>query len=90
MQTKSDVEAAFRAELLALLTKYDAELEAKDYWQGYAECGEDVRMTVTIPAIYDENHDTQREWTEIDLGSWLRAETPNAVYTTTDKPGPVA
>lgn len=72
MQTKAEVEAAFRAELLALLRKYDAELEAKDHWQGYAECGSDVRMTVTIPAIWDEHHEVQREWTEIDLGAWVR------------------
>lgn len=77
MKTKADVEAAFRAELIALLEKYDAELEAKDHWEGYPECGEDVRMTVTVPAIWDENHDMQREWTEIDLGSWLKAEKPN-------------
>ena len=35
-------------------------------------------MTVTVPAIWDENHDMQREFTEIDLGSWLRADKPNA------------
>ena len=78
MQTKADIETAFRAELMALLAKYDAELEAEDHWQGYSECGEDVRMTVTVPAIWDENHDMQREFTEIDLGSWLRADKPNA------------
>lgn len=75
-QTKSDVEAAFRDELMALLEKYDAELEASDHWQGYPECGEDVRMIVTVPAIYDENNETRREWTEIDLGSWLRGKRP--------------
>lgn len=78
MKTKADVEAAFRAELIALLEKYDAELEAKDHWEGYSECGEDVRMTVTVPAIWDADHDMLREWTEIDLGSWVRAVKPNA------------
>jgi len=81
MQTKADVETAFRAELLALLAKYDAELEAKDHYVGYPECGEDVRMTVTVPAIWDANNDMQREWTEIDLGSWLKADKPNVELT---------
>lgn len=77
MQTKEQVTAAFKAELQALLDKYGAELEAKDFWQGYAECGEDVRMEVTVPAIYDADHNCVREWTGIDLGSYL-SPTPNA------------
>lgn len=76
MQTKEQVAKSFKAELQALLDKYGAELEAKDHWQGYAECGEDVRMAVTVPAIYDADHNCVREWTEIDLGShWF--PTPN-------------
>lgn len=71
MQTKEQIEQEFRAELQALLDKYGAELEAKDHWQGYAECGEDVRMTVDIPAIYDADHSRLRERTEIDLGNYL-------------------
>ena len=69
MQTKQQIEQAFRAELQALLDKYGAELSAKDYWTGYSECGEDVRMTVDIPGIWDENGDPVRECTEIDLGT---------------------
>ena len=68
MKTKEQVESEFRAELQSLLDKYGAELEAKDHWQGYAECGEDVRMTVSIDGIYDDCEVVQ-EWTEIDLGS---------------------
>lgn len=71
MQTKEQIEQAFRAELQALLDKYGAELEAKDHFQGYAECGEDVRMTVDVPALYDHNHNCVREYTEIDLGRWM-------------------
>jgi len=71
MQTKEQVAQAFKAELHALLDKYGAELEAKDHWQGHAECGEDVRMTVTVPAIYDEGHNCIREWTDIDLGGYI-------------------
>jgi len=72
----AQVEAAFRAELKALLNKWGAELEARDHWQGYAECGEDVRMTVTIPGHWDkETGDTVREFTEVDLGT-LQDGTP--------------
>lgn len=79
-QTSVQVEIAFRAELAALLARYDgpvgfngwpyvAELSAKDHYQGYPECGEDVRMTVEIPALYDEDGNCTREWTTIDLGT---------------------
>ena len=71
MQTKEQVEKAFREELQALLDKYRAELSAKDEFIGYAECGEDVRMTVTIQADFDADLNCVREWTEIDLGSFL-------------------
>lgn len=71
MQTKDEVIRVFKADLQALLDKYGAELEAKDCWQGYPECGEDVRMEVTIPAMYDADHNCIRESTEIDLGDHL-------------------
>ena len=71
METKEQVAAAFKADLQALLDKYGAELEATDHWQGYSECGEDVRMTVDIPAIYDSEYNCLREFTEVDLGSHL-------------------
>ena len=72
MTTRADIEAAFRADLQALLDKYGAELEEKDYYQGYAECGEDVRMTVFIEAVYDDNHELVNEGVEINLGNWLK------------------
>lgn len=75
MQTKQQIEQAFREELQALLDKYGAELEAKDHYQGWSECGEDVRMTVYIPGVCKDG-DPVREWTEIDLGSHLWP-TPN-------------
>jgi hypothetical protein len=52
----------FLVELRALLAKYDAEIRAEDHWEGYSECGEDVRMTV-------EFKDYQMK--DIDLGSWV-------------------
>ena len=51
MQTSQQVEIEFRAELAALLKKWDATLSAEDHYPGWPECGEDVRMTVSIPAI---------------------------------------
>ena len=80
MQTKEQIEQAFRADLQALLDKYGAELEAEDHWQGYAECGKDVRMTVYIPGVWDKVGEPLREWTEIDLGAHLWP-TPNASCT---------
>lgn len=74
MKTKEQVEQVFRVELQSLLDKYGAELEADDHWTGYAECGRDVRMTVTIPAIYNEG-ETVREYTEIDLGQFVSPTT---------------
>lgn len=68
VQSQQQVTEAFLHELRELLKKYGAELEAADHYQGYPECGEDVRMTVTVPAIYDDTGNTKREWTEIDLG----------------------
>jgi|JI10StandDraft_1071094.scaffolds.fasta_scaffold226106_2 hypothetical protein len=68
-QSKEQIEAAFRTELQALLDKYGAELEAKDHYRGFPECGEDVRMTVDIPAIWNRDGDLVREGAEINLGS---------------------
>jgi hypothetical protein len=67
------VAAEFKADLHTLLDKFCAELTAKDHWGGYPECGEDIRMTVTVPAIYDADHNCLREFTEIDLGSYVAA-----------------
>jgi hypothetical protein len=78
IKTKEQVEREFRAELQALLNKYGAELEAKDYWTGYSECGEDVRMTVAIEGIYDKDGNTIRPWMEIDLGSHIFPEKTKA------------
>ena len=39
--------------------------------RGKVTLGEDVRMQVDVPAIYDADHNCLREYTEIDLGSWV-------------------
>lgn len=76
MQTADQITQAFKAELQALLDKYGAELSARDTWEGYPECGENVRMQVYVPAIYDADHNCLREYTEIDLGSWVSSTQP--------------
>ena len=55
---------SFLDELHALLSKYGAEITAKDHWQGYPECGEDIRMTVEF---------SNYELEDIDLGTWVDA-----------------
>lgn len=69
MTSVSQIEIDFRNELVSLLNKYKAELEASDHFQGYAECGEDIRMIVTIPGIWSSDGDVLREYTEINLGN---------------------
>lgn len=80
MQTKEQVTEEFTRKLKSLLAEYDdpndpgawkASIEARDHWQGYAECGQDIRITVTIPAIWDKDGNSIREWTEIDLGTGI-------------------
>jgi len=67
--SKEQIEGAFRKELQALLDKYGAELEARDHYRGFPECGEDIRMTVDIPAAWTKEGELVREAAEIDLGS---------------------
>lgn len=72
MKTSQEITGEFKTKLRTLLAEYGAELSAKDHWTGYAECGEDVRMTVEIPSIYDKDGNCLREWTDIDLGSFFQ------------------
>ena len=72
METSEMVEARFMRDLQALLAKYgEAELSAEDHWTGYAECGQDIRMTVFIPATYDDDGDILKDSAEIDLGKFF-------------------
>ena len=70
MKTKEEIELSFRADLKALLAKYNARLEASDHYPGYAECGEDIRMIVDIPSVWDGN-ELISDYTEIDLGRYV-------------------
>jgi len=67
----SQFEHDFRKELQELLAKYSATIVAEDHWTGYPECGQDVRMTVEIDPIYKDG-ECLREYTEIDLGSFVQ------------------
>jgi hypothetical protein len=68
--TASEVQAAFTAELQALLDKWDAELFAFDYYI----YGEDIRMEITIPAILDGKRQIEREYTCFDIGNIMSAK----------------
>lgn len=59
----------FVVELRALLNKYEVTLSADDHWQGYAECGQDVRITADF-----ENG-------EIDFGSHLDSDSDIEIKT---------
>ena len=67
----AEVEARVRADLAAVLEKWNAELSAEDHYPGYPECGEDVRMTISVPAVYGQDGETIRERVEIDLGRFV-------------------
>jgi len=55
----------FIKELHDLLKKYDAEITTADHWTGYAECGQDVRITVEF---------NDYKIPDIDLGSYIDKE----------------
>ena len=74
MQTKEDVETQFRKELSDLLKKWNAEVIVDDHYRGYSECGEDIQTEVDIPAIYNKNNETVREYTNFDLGTHLHLD----------------
>ena len=40
----SKKELEFMAKLKALLIEYSVEIAAEDEWQGYAECGQDIKI----------------------------------------------
>lgn len=71
MRTKEQTEQEFRADSKELFRKYNAGLEADAYFRGYANYGEDVRMTVDIPGIWDNEGNVLQEYTEINLGKFF-------------------
>lgn len=69
----SYVKQDFMRELRALFVKWNASIEAKDHYQGYPECGEDIRMLIDIPPIYKDGT-MVRDGVEIDLGGFFSPE----------------
>ena len=65
-----DIESCFIEDLKALLRKYNATIDASDHWQGYAECGKDIRIEVDIPAFYKDNECIHKNIT-INLGNYI-------------------
>lgn len=52
--SETSIEESFKQEFQALLKKYNAEIQVDDFWQGYSECGSDVRAEIYIPAGWDK------------------------------------
>lgn len=52
----------FVRELQEVLNKYNADIMVDDHWTGYAECGQDIRMTVSFGDCTVD---------EVDLGGWV-------------------
>ena len=78
MKTSEEIKIEFIEKLKSLLSSfngegYKAEIRAEDHFQGYAECGSDIRMTVYIPSVHDKDGNTVREYTEIDLGNYIES-----------------
>ena len=61
-QTKVMVDA-FIEDFKNLLDKHGATISAKDHFQGYAECGEDIRITIDLSQGFN--------FAELDFGSYI-------------------
>ena len=70
MKTSAEIEAGFRKEFQALVDKYKAEVEIKDHWQGYAECGQDIKCMVSMSATYNDGGDCVTDYCEFNLGTY--------------------
>lgn len=66
MTDPAQVEAAFRADLIALLARYDTSIDIEDLSLGYE--GSHVRMVVYIPNRWDEFGKLTQAGAEVDLG----------------------
>lgn len=69
--TSEYIKKEFMRELRGLFERYNAEITAKDYYPGYAECGEDIKMIIDIPSVYGGNGECIQESVEINLGTWF-------------------
>lgn len=66
----------FLKDLLSLLEKYGVEFECNDHWQGYPECGQDVRITVEFG-----DYSTP----EIDFGRYIDTDKIKMLYVQEEK-----
>ena len=74
MRTSKKIEDDFKKEFQALVNKYKAEVQIKDYFEGYAECGEDIKCLVMIDAVYTLAGDRVSDYCEFDLGTYHHFE----------------
>ena len=44
----------FLYDLQALLRKHKASITAADHWLGYAECGQDIRISIEFEEPYED------------------------------------
>jgi len=70
MKRKKQIEDEFKAEFQALVDKYKAEIQIKDFFDGYAECGEDIKCIVMIDGAWTKEGDCISEYCEFDLGAY--------------------
>jgi len=73
LDQKERITQEFITKLRDLFSEYDANLTAADHYKGYPECGEDIRMTLNIPARYDEEGNETAPDINIDLGTYFEA-----------------
>ena len=71
MKTSKEIEKEFKADLSALLKKYNAVIEAEDEYQGYSECGEDIQISVWIDPVYESDGNTVSESSYFKLGRYI-------------------
>jgi hypothetical protein len=74
IKTSEEVEEEFRADLIELLKKYNATMEADDFYPGYPECGQDIRITVSVPALFGKDGQMLKKYAEINLGKYIDGE----------------
>lgn len=61
----------FAIELQSLLKKYNVDLSAEDEWEGYSECGQDIRIRAYSPVVYDKDGDCIWQQINIDFGRYI-------------------
>ena len=54
----ADKREEFKAELNALLIKYECDITASDEWMGYAECGQDIQICIEFDWSQEESDST--------------------------------